>query len=101
MVIFVMIIVRTGRKLRELKRITATPNPTPEQNTLAVHAAAVGAALTVVLIGGMFADFSKCEVQIWMIALLAALTQRASLAVAPAPEPLASPVGLGRRVGVR
>jgi len=43
---------------------------------LAVHAAAVGGALMVVFVGGFFADFSKCEVQIWMFALLAVLEQR-------------------------
>jgi O-antigen ligase len=36
--------------------------------------AAIGGSLMVVFIGGMFADFSKCEVQIWMFALLASLT---------------------------
>jgi hypothetical protein len=65
----------TGLTLRRLKKHTAVRDPTSQLVTLAVHAAAVGGALAVVLIGGMFADFSKCEVQIWMIALLAALTQ--------------------------
>jgi O-antigen ligase len=37
--------------------------------------AAVGASLMVVLSGGLFADFSKCEVQVWMFALLASLSQ--------------------------
>lgn len=73
--IYLVFIFWTGGTLRKLKRTTATRNPTPEENTLAVHAAAIGGALTVVLVGEMFADFSKCEVQIWMIALLASIAQ--------------------------
>jgi hypothetical protein len=51
---------------------------------VAIHGGAIGAALVVVLIGGLFADFSKCEVQIWMFALLAAVTQKQMYAPAEA-----------------
>jgi O-antigen ligase len=86
----------TGKTLRRLKAETATRNPTDEQKTRAVHAAAVGGALTVVLVAGVFADFSKCEVQVWMIALLAALLQPAAAGVPvvvpekPSPQPRAT-----------
>jgi hypothetical protein len=33
----------------------------------------VGGSLAVVLVSGFFADLAKCEVQIWMFAILAAL----------------------------
>jgi O-antigen ligase len=48
--------------------------------------ATIGASFTTVLVGGMFADFSKCEVQIWLFAILAAATQWQK---APAAEVLA------------
>ena len=83
----------TGASLRRLKRETATPNPTDEQKTRAVHAAAIGGALTVVLVAGVFADFSKCEVQIWMIALLASLVQPVAAATAIATKPAKVPPG--------
>jgi hypothetical protein len=79
-VLFICVIVWTGQTLRRLKRETAVPSPTPEQVTRAVHAAAIGGGLTVVLIAGNFADFSKCEVQVWLMALLASLLQPASAA---------------------
>jgi O-antigen ligase len=91
-IIFVVFIVWTGKALRKLKRETATPNPTPEQVTRAVHAAALGGSLVVVLIAGIFADFSKCEVQVWMMALLAALLQPA---VARVAATAAAPVAAG------
>lgn len=83
-IIFISFIFWTGGALRRLKRETAVPKPTPEQITRAVHAAAIGGALTVVLIAGIFADFSKCEVQIWMMALLASLLQQPAAAKVPA-----------------
>jgi O-antigen ligase len=64
------------RSLRQLKWESANRG----EPLLAVHAAAVGGALMVVLVGGLFADFSKCEVQIWMFALLAAMTQKSMYA---------------------
>jgi O-antigen ligase len=85
-VLFLGFIYWTTKALRRLKAETATRTPTEEQKTRAVQAAAVGGALTIVLAAGMFADFSKCEVQIWMIALLAALLQ---------------PVGVGQAVLAR
>jgi hypothetical protein len=58
--------VRSTRKLKKLMNIDATIN-------LAMYAAAAGAGLAIVLIGGMFADFLKVEVQIWLAALLASM----------------------------
>ena len=45
----------------------------------AVLNAAIGGALTVVIVAGMFADFAHCEVQIWMFALLARLSALADV----------------------
>ena len=88
-IISVMLIAWTAKTLRRLKRETATRTSTPEQNTRAVLAAAIGGGLTVVLIAGQFADFSKCEVQVWLMAMLASLIQPvAALAKAPAAAPV-------------
>jgi hypothetical protein len=95
-ILFLGFIYWTGKSLRRLKKETATRNPTDKQKTRAVHAAAVGGALTVVLVAGVFADFSKCEVQVWMIALLAALLQPAAARVpvaVPAERPDLYPRG--------
>lgn len=54
---------------------------------IGVHAGAIGGALAVVLVGGMFADFSKCEIQIWMFALLASISQRIMYRRAQATTP--------------
>jgi len=90
-IIFVWIVVWTGTALRKLKRETAVRTPTPEQVTRAVHAAAIGGGLMVVLIAGMFADFSKCEVQVWLMALLASLLQPAGAEATAAVQPAAAP----------
>ncbi len=58
-----------------LKRLARTPRAGAEQLTRAVQAAAIGGALTVVLVAGVFADFSQAEVQVWMLAALAALAR--------------------------
>ncbi|MGQ0652117.1 MAG: O-antigen ligase family protein [Betaproteobacteria bacterium] len=42
---------------------------------LMIHAGAIAGVLAVVFVGGLFADFAKVEVQIWMIALLAVISQ--------------------------
>jgi len=64
-----ILIAWVARSLRELKRQSRVK----EDPARDIQAAAVGGALMVVMIGGLFADFSKCEVQIWMFALLAGL----------------------------
>jgi len=89
-IIFLLIVKWTGASLRRLKRETARSDATVEQNTRAVHAAAIGGSLVVVLVGGLFADFSKCEVQIWMIALLASLVQPPVTVSALAPAAIAA-----------
>ncbi len=70
----IMMLAMIGWVIRSLRKLKwqSTNRKDP---LLAVHAAAVGGALMVVLVGGVFAYFSKCEVQIWMFALLARLTQ--------------------------
>jgi O-antigen ligase len=95
-IIFISIVVWTGSTLRKLKRETAVPNPTPEQVTRAVQAAAIGGGLMVVLIAGIFADFSKCEVQVWLMALLASMLQPASIQTAVPVVPVAVPNPLAR-----
>jgi hypothetical protein len=71
-IMFLMMLRWVLRSVRTLKR-RAREERKP---MMLVHAGAAGAALAVVLVGGLFADFSKCEVQIWMFALLAAITQK-------------------------
>jgi hypothetical protein len=62
-----------------------------------VVVAAVGGALTVVIISGQFADFSKCEVQIWMLALLAAMYGHVAAEKKSVPaDLLARPAGTRR-----
>jgi hypothetical protein len=84
----------TAFTLRDLKRNSRGPGNV----TRAVQAAAVGGALMVVLVGGLFADFSQCEVQIWMLALLAGLARSSTRMEtkehrppAQTPLPLAEP----------
>ncbi len=89
--IFFWILIWTGTVLRRLKRETAVPNPTPEQVTRAVHAAAIGAGLMVILVAGVFADFAKCEIQVWLMALLASMLQPAMVPSPVAVGPVAAP----------
>jgi O-antigen ligase len=53
---------------RQLKRNAAHMSPTEMANV-----SAIAAALTVILIAGIFVDYIKAEVQIWFLALLASL----------------------------
>jgi O-antigen ligase len=55
-----------------LRRLARLPN-SPGQALRATQTAAIGGALAAVMMGGMFADFAQCEVQIWMLAALASL----------------------------
>ena len=72
-----------------------------ENPWMSIHAGAVGAALIVVLIGGLFVDFSKCEVQIWMFALLAAIAQKQMyVARSVAREPINAAVRPQPQLGV-
>jgi len=61
---------------RSLLRIRRASNLAGDLE-LGLLGAAIGGALSVVLVSGVFADFSKCEVQIWMFALLAVLVEKA------------------------
>lgn len=51
---------------------------TADQVRMATYAAAVGGALTVVFVAGMFVDYLKAEVQVWLFALLASLSALAA-----------------------
>lgn len=64
---------------------------------IGAHTAAAGGILAVVLAGGMFADYSKCEVQIWFFAVLASLREIIKLrsaTVEPTPTPSPTPTQL-------
>src|SRR5690606_35906253 len=61
-----------GWMVRALIEVRRTSTRTGDLN-VQVAVAAVGGSLAVIFVCGQFADFSKCEVQIWMIAMLAAL----------------------------
>lgn len=71
-ILFFVMVRWTASTLRSLRRAASEPGRVEE----AVNTAAIGAGLVVVMIGGMFADFSKCEVQIWLLALLASMAER-------------------------
>ncbi len=87
-IMFVIMLRWVGRSIVAMKR-----RALEQQNPwIAIHAGAVGAALLVVLIGGLFADFSKCEVQIWMFALLAAIMQKQMYAAPAAADATAAAV---------
>jgi hypothetical protein len=91
-IMFLVMVRWVGRSIRAMKR-----RALQEQNPwIAIHGGAVGAALLVVLVGGLFADFSKCEVQVWMFALLAAIMQKqmyAAPAAASVPVAVEGPLG--------
>jgi O-antigen ligase len=88
-ILFAMMVGWTANTLRKVARTGHAA-----QNTMRnVHAAAIGGALTVVFIGGMFADFAQVEVQIWMFALLAALIQPTMQTTSMAPVGLSEPAG--------
>lgn len=70
MLLFVAIALWSLRVMLKLRRETNAGSLDIEAG---IANAGVGAALTVILVAGIFADFSKCEVQIWMFALLASL----------------------------
>lgn len=96
-VIFLVSIVWVTRTLKRLRTEGLLHSANADSTLRMVHAAAIGGALTVVLIAGMFADFSKCEVQIWMAALLASLVQMRTVRATerqPASEEL---VGLAQQ----
>jgi O-antigen ligase len=88
-VMFVMMTLWVLRSLRALKQRAQQL----QSSQVAIHAGAIGGSLVVVLIGGLFADFSKCEVQIWMFALLAAITQKQMYAAPAAAGDKATAVG--------
>jgi O-antigen ligase len=71
-VLFVLMLVVVARLLRKVDLVSAREGLVEA----GVVNAAVGGSLMVVFAGGLFADFSKCEVQIWMFALLASLAQQ-------------------------
>ncbi len=57
--------------VRRLKRLVNSP----ETTDLGMYGVAAACSLMIVLVGGMFADFLKVEVQIWMAALLSAVLE--------------------------
>jgi O-antigen ligase len=96
-VMFLLMVGWTALTLRKVPRYSSSPY----QIDRAVYGAAVGGALTVVLVGGLFADFSKAEVQIWMLALLAGLTQPQTAPVGQAAVTEEVPASGGYRVVAR
>lgn len=85
-VLFFAMVIWIISSVRKLKR-QACLRAEPLQ---AIHLGAIAGALMVVFVGGMFADFSKCEVQIWMVALLACIGQESMYSTLPPDEPVAS-----------
>lgn len=105
-ILFLTMLVWAIRSARTLRRKVSATGP-PET---AMHAAAVCAALTIVLVAGIFVDYLQAEVQVWMLALLASLTyvrlpaesaqpaqQAASVPPVPAPWRARSVAALVRK----
>lgn len=68
-ILYLSIVIWVFRSVVRLRRnLKDTGNP-----IFAAHLAAVGGSLTVTLLAGIFTNYLKAEVQIWMIALLASL----------------------------
>lgn len=70
--LFIAMVVWVGRTMLRLRQLAGSQDD-GVQTQLAV--ASIGGALTVALAAGLFADFSKYEVQVWLFALLASLQQ--------------------------
>jgi O-antigen ligase len=68
-VLMIALIAWVVRVLRTIKREEHSQSLASKR----VLAGIVGGSLAVVLVSGFFADLAKCEVQIWMFAILAAL----------------------------
>jgi len=81
--IFIFLILWARKATRESKRLLAETAPITVS-----YVAAVSAALVVVLIAGLFADFIAVEVTVWLFAILASIhgmARKNALAFAPAP----------------
>jgi O-antigen ligase len=68
-VMFVVLVLWGARSLRKLKQHQAVGG----SQVTATHAAAVVGGCVVVLVGGLFVDYLKAEVQIWLAGLLASI----------------------------
>lgn len=72
--IYLGLVVWTVRSIFALKRFRDTPKRDPA-SVVVLYAPAAAASLVVVIVAGLFTDYLKTEVQIWMFALLAVLTR--------------------------
>jgi O-antigen ligase len=84
-ILFLMLWAWVFRTLRRLKRHVGW---SPE---MVARIAGVGGALTVVLIAGVFVDYLKAEVQIWLFALLASAAGLAQSETRAAPSAASGP----------
>ena len=67
--LFFAAVIWTVNALRRLRKLDAVGFPP----TLGAYRAAAGAGLVVVLVGGLFVDYLKVEIQIWCLAILLSL----------------------------
>ncbi len=89
--LFIWLVAWTGLALRRVRKSVSSG----DDGEKACQVAAVAAALTVILVGGVFADFSKCEAQIWMMAVLSLLIRPGAVA-APANAAAVRPLVYAR-----
>lgn len=93
-VLFVSIWVWVGRTAIRINHAAA-----PASVNLANYAAAVAGALAVILIAGMFVDYLKAEIQVWLFALLASMsmiTGKVQTPGAKAPQSTGKPAAANR-----
>lgn len=69
---FALLIVWFARSIQKLKTWTKLENPQFEEKLL-LYGAAAAASLAVVFVAGLFTDYIKTEVQIWMYAILSSV----------------------------
>jgi hypothetical protein len=91
-IIFGALLVWLARTVKSLKKFTRTDSVA--YGKVVLYGAAAAASLTLVFVAGMFTDYIKTEVQIWMFAILALVTMvqiPAAQGATKAPSQVAEP----------
>lgn len=92
-VIFAVLFFWLARMIRALKRAAAKIDPKAEVQPV-MYGVAAAASLVVVFVAGVFTDYIKTEVQIWMLAVLAVTVL---VHLAPSEAAASSPVPKGAK----
>ncbi|HJY37004.1 MAG TPA: O-antigen ligase family protein, partial [Steroidobacteraceae bacterium] len=91
-IIFLGLLIWLLRMIRKLKRATEA-KPPPDGRTL-LYGSAAAANLMLVFVAGMFTDYIKAEVQIWMLAVLALIANVYVPQERPARQRQGAPLGI-------